>query len=543
MERRATRDPGWMRRGYARFQDLSIKKKLLIIMMLITTAALSMACAAFVFIEIQSFKHTMVRDLSALVEVIGHNSSASLLFSDRADAQEALRSLEAKPSVAAAWLFSADGRLLARYARDASFHASHPDPPADDLHRFDPDRLSIHRVIRLNGQDIGSMVLVSDLRTMHLILKRNILTLMCVLLASFLLAYALSSRLRRVISEPVTELARAARRVSREKDYALRVKKHGSDEIGALFEAFNAMLEEIHKRDAELVASKRMADTSALEAGDLLASMEQINLELEREVRERRQIEEELKHHRTQLEHLVERRTEQLTHANLQLHQEIEEKGVAEKNIRQALEEKVVLLGEVHHRVKNNLQIVASLLEMSRHRARTPEAAEQLGEAHAKIFTMALIHSQLYRNDRFDEVNMERHARELFAHLSNLYSKNTMVTARIHMSDLRLPVTQAIPCALILNELLSNAFKYAFDGRDSGDMLISMARDDQDVIHLSVQDDGAGMPQDIDVERTNSLGLKLVRNLVVHQLKGTLSIEGQPGTRVHISFRIPREEA
>jgi len=525
-----------------RFRSLSIKRKLLIIMMAIGGVVLTAACAAFVFVETRSFKEAMVRDLTTLAEVLGHNSSASLVFADPLDAGETLRSLEANPTVTAAWLFRADDRLLARYLRDDAGEApSPPPPPRRDNHRFTGERLIIHRLIVLNDRKIGGIVLMSDLEGMQGMLKRSLITVAGVLLGSFLLTYLLSSRLRNVISDPIMELADVAKMVSKDKNYAVRVARHEEDEIGSLFDAFNDMLEKIHRRDTELVDAKQKAEASAAEAGDLLAAMEQVNLELEREVRERKQIEVELKHHRVQLEHVVEMRTAQLTDANLQLKQEIEERRRAEKDIRRALEEKVVLLGEIHHRVKNNLQIIASLLEMSRHRARTPEAAEQLGEAHAKIFTMALIHSQLYRNDRFEEVNMERHARELFTHLSNLYRK-TKIDARIDMSGLRLPITQAIPCALILNELISNAFKYAFEGRSDGMLRISMRKAGRAAIRLAVRDDGPGMPEDLDIDRTHSLGLKLVRNLAVHQLKGKLHVDGRPGTRVEIRFPLTGED-
>lgn len=541
MERRSSGSRKRPGRWTLRFRSLSIKRKLLVIMMAIGTVALSAACAAFVFVEMRSFKETMVRDLSTLAEVIGHNSSASLVFSDPLDAEETLKSLEAKPPVTAAWLYRTDDRLLARYLRDdVEVVPPPPPPPKRDRHRFTANRLIIHRSITLNDQRIGGIVLMSDLKGMQSMLRRSLITIVGVLLASFLLTYLLSSRLRNIISDPITELADVAKKVSRDKNYAARAVRHEEDEIGSLFEAFNDMLEEIHKRDTELVGAKRKAEASAEEARDLLATMEQVNLELEREVRERKQIEAELMHHRAQLEDVVEKRTAQLTEANLQLQQEIEERRRAEKDIRRALEEKVVLLGEIHHRVKNNLQIIASLLEMSRHRARTPEAAEQLGEAHAKIFTMALIHSQLYRNDRFEEVNMERHARELFSHLSSLYC-DAKVDVRIHMPELRLPVTQAIPCALILNELISNAFKYAFDGRDDGTLRISMTEADPAAVRLEVQDDGSGIPEDVDVDKTDSLGLKLVRNLAVHQLKGSLHIDGRPGTRVQILFPVTRE--
>jgi two-component sensor histidine kinase/HAMP domain-containing protein len=542
MERRSRSSRSRPGRWTLRFRSLSIKRKLLIIMMAIGGVVLTAACAAFVFVETRSFKEAMVRDLTTLAEVLGHNSSASLVFADPLDAGETLRSLEANPTVTAAWLFRADDRLLARYLRDDAGEApSPPPPPRRDNHRFTGERLIIHRLIVLNDRKIGGIVLMSDLEGMQGMLKRSLITVAGVLLGSFLLTYLLSSRLRNVISDPIMELADVAKRVSKDKNYAVRVARHEEDEIGSLFDAFNDMLEKIHRRDTELVDAKQKAEASAAEAGDLLAAMEQVNLELEREVRERKQIEVELKHHRVQLEHVVEMRTAQLTDANLQLKQEIEERRRAEKDIRRALEEKVVLLGEIHHRVKNNLQIIASLLEMSRHRARTPEAAEQLGEAHAKIFTMALIHSQLYRNDRFEEVNMERHARKLFTHLSNLYCK-TKIDARIDMSGLRLPITQAIPCALILNELISNAFKYAFEGRSDGMLRISMRKAGRAAIRLEVRDDGPGMPEDLDIDRTHSLGLKLVRNLAVHQLKGKLHVDGRPGTRVQIRFPLTGED-
>ncbi len=526
----------------SRFQNLSIRRKLLVVSMAVCTIGLTLACTAFVFIEIHSFKRTLVRDMSALAEVVGQNAAAALLFSDRADAEETLHSLEAKPSALAAWLFSSDGSVLAHYARDPAAEVAAPDPPEENLTRFTENRLFVQRLITFDDRRIGGICLVTSLETMRALLRRNSVTIAVVLVVSFVLTSLLSSRLRRAISDPVSDLARVAGRVSREKDYAIRAEKHGQDEIGALFDAFNEMLGEIQRRDRELVQAKGAAEAAAKEAEDLLSAMEQVNLELAREVRERKQVEAELKRHRTHLEQLVEERTAQLTRANVHLQEEVVERRQAEESARSALEEKVVLLGEIHHRVKNNLQIVASLLEMSRHRARTPEAAKQLEEAHAKIFTMALIHSQLYRNERFDEVDMERHVRELSGHLASLFCRDNAVVPQIRVSDLRLPVTQAIPCALVLNELISNAFKYAFDGRDSGNLVISIRREDRGEIHMEVIDDGSGIPENVDIDHADSLGLKLVRNLVRYQLKGTLRLDRLQGTRVHIVFRVPEED-
>jgi two-component sensor histidine kinase len=309
----------------------------------------------------------------------------------------------------------------------------------------------------------------------------------------------------------------------------VRAEKNRKDEIGVLFNAFNNMLETVQRREEQLVQAKQKAEDSALEARELLAGISRMNADLEQEVMKRRRMENELKQHRAQLELTVENRTAQLTETNLRLQREVEEK--------------VVLLGEVHHRVKNNLQIIASLLEMSKSRVRSPEAAEQLGEAHGKIFTMALIHSQLYQNERFDEIDMERHARELFTHLASLYGRKKPASARIMINGLRLPVTQAIPCALVLNELVSNAFKYAFDGSREGHVKISMEQKTDGTVELEVADDGPGIPPHIDILQAQSLGLKLVRNIVNHQLKGSLDFGRGPGARVLITFPVFREAA
>ncbi len=527
--KRPTRKRAW-------FRDLSIKRKLLLIMMAVSIAALTFASTAFVIIEVSSFRQTMVRHLSALAEVVGYNSSASLVFSDSTDAGAVLKTLQAKPDVRAAWLFDAQGTLLAGYLKDGDPAMPTPAPPERDLHMFNGDGLVVNHRIFLNEQDIGGIVIISGLEEMKSILRRNLLTMLAVTLGALLLIYFLSTRLLRLISGPISKLALVARGVSEDRNYGIRAEKYAKDEIGLLYDAFNSMLDTVQERESDLVAAKKEAEASAGKSRDLLAAMTRINSELEMEVAKRKQIEAELRQHRAELELTVDTRTAQLTEANLRLEKEVEEKRRAEENMRKALEEKLVLLGEIHHRVKNNLQIIASLLEMSKSRARTPEAAEQLGDAHGKIFTMALIHSQLYQDDRFNDVNMERHAKELFSHLSGLYSREKPIAAGINISGLRLPVTQAIPCALILNELISNVCKHAFDPQTRGTLFISMEHKKEGMVEMEVTDDGAGIPEEIDIDNTQSLGLKLVRNIARHQLRGTLHIDGRSGTRVRISF-------
>jgi len=214
----------------------------------------------------------------------------------------------------------------------------------------------------------------------------------------------------------------------------------------------------------------------------------------------------------------------------------------SEKDLRASLKEKDVLLKEVHHRVKNNLQIVSSLIDMTRRRSTNQETYDLLSEAHAKILTMSLIHSQLYRSNRVNQINIGIHLRELFNHLAQLYGKGKYITPLLVAEGIHLPVTQAIPCAFVLNELISNAYKYAFEEGAEGKIEVTITELPEDeVISIKVKDNGVGIPEEIDVEKTNSLGMKLVRNLVTKQLKGSLNIFRNQGTEINIEFA-PRRE-
>jgi two-component sensor histidine kinase len=166
-----------------------------------------------------------------------------------------------------------------------------------------------------------------------------------------------------------------------------------------------------------------------------------------------------------------------------------------------------------------------------------------LTDARAKVHTMALIHSQLYQSERVDQIDMGNHAWELVNYLSQVYAtKSRLITPVIEPSDVYLSITQAIPCALILNEVISNAFKHAFQEGQKGTIEISIRREANDTIFLRVKDDGIGLPEAIDVDTTGSLGLKLIRNLVQEQLKGRLQIKRDKGTEVAVEFPILKEE-
>lgn len=242
-----------------------------------------------------------------------------------------------------------------------------------------------------------------------------------------------------------------------------------------------------------------------------------------------------------ELEIRVEERTAELEKLNRELNMEITERQLSEKRLMASLKEKDVLLKEVHHRVKNNLQIISSLLDMSKRRAKHPETIDQLSEAHAKIFTMSLIHTQLYQSDRFDEINMGKYIRDLTTQLAQFHCGDRNISLQINAAEIYLSVTQALPCAFIINELIINAFKYAFTDKKSGTIAITLKRMDVNKIGLKVKDDGVGIPGEVDIDNTETMGIKLVRNLVTKQLKGDFRIKTDGGTEIDIEFQAVSE--
>jgi len=164
-------------------------------------------------------------------------------------------------------------------------------------------------------------------------------------------------------------------------------------------------------------------------------------------------------------------------------------------------------------------------------------------DARTEIHTMALIHLQLYRSERFDQIEMESHIQELIISLSKVYAERKSITSVVEISGVHLSIIQAIPCTLVINELISNALKHAFKEGQKGMLEISMQSSAEDTIFVTIKDDGIGIQDEIDIYKTDSLGLKLVRNLVEKQLGGKLQVKRNKGTEFIIEFKILEEGA
>jgi PAS domain S-box-containing protein len=215
----------------------------------------------------------------------------------------------------------------------------------------------------------------------------------------------------------------------------------------------------------------------------------------------------------------------------------------SELQLIRSLEEKEVLLREIHHRVKNNLQLTTSLLDMTRMRTTDPGTGSILTDVMMKIQTMAQIHTRLYESKQFDRINMDGQIRDQIRALASIYGGGDReITVEIDSMELYLPLDQAIPCALALNEILSNTYKHAFTGRQSGTVQYSAGVLDSR-IRFTVRDNGVGLPRGFDLGKAGTLGLKLVRTLVEQQLKGRLRMKRlKRGTEVIMEIPLKNEE-
>jgi PAS domain S-box-containing protein len=206
--------------------------------------------------------------------------------------------------------------------------------------------------------------------------------------------------------------------------------------------------------------------------------------------------------------------------------------------IREALKEKDILLGEIHHRVKNNLQIICSLLYLQAARVADPATQVLLQDSQNRIHSMALIHQTLYGSNDFESVDFARFSETLLSALIRSYAIDpTRIAVHVDVEPVHLPIGIAVPCGLVVNELITNALKHAFPQQDRGEIRIALTRHLGDELLLSVSDNGIGLPDHVDTRETETIGLQLVE-LLAGQLEGEISIHRSDPTRFSLRFSI-----
>ena len=215
---------------------------------------------------------------------------------------------------------------------------------------------------------------------------------------------------------------------------------------------------------------------------------------------------------------------------------DVTQRVAAEEKIKTSLREKEALLKEIHHRVKNNLQVVSSLLGLQSRLVNDEETRKMFQESQNRIHSMALLHESLYQSNNLARIDFPDYIRQLASHLFHSYGvRAERIHLRTNLDELYLDLDAAVPCGLIINELVSNSLKYAFpDGRE-GEVCIELREHSEGLARLVVADNGIGLRSDIDWSSARSLGLRLVRSLA-EQLGAKIEVKSDSGTEVQLIF-------
>ena len=217
--------------------------------------------------------------------------------------------------------------------------------------------------------------------------------------------------------------------------------------------------------------------------------------------------------------------------------EDISDRKCTEARIQAALREKEVLLKEIHHRVKNNMQVISSLLQLQAQYIEDEPTLVLLEESQTRIHSTALIHEQLYQSEHLDRIDLPPYVQNLVANLYQSFGcGNTAIQFNLNLDPIYLNIETAIPCGLIINELVSNSLKYAFPQSLGGEINIELHKINSQEFQLIIQDNGSGFPAGFDVENAETLGLRLVR-MLAYQLEASIAIDSQCGTCYNIIFK------
>ena len=258
--------------------------------------------------------------------------------------------------------------------------------------------------------------------------------------------------------------------------------------------------------------------------------------QLNQELKLRQEAETKLMEYQDHLEEQVAQRTKDLSSTNQKLEEEISERIKAEKKLKASLEEKEVLLEEINHRVKNNMQIISSMIRLQFRNQTNPDLEIHLNDIQQRIQTMSLVHEKLYQSKSLSKINLPEFIRDLSGELMASYGTNeTQIQLELELENINLEMGLTIPCGLIINELITNAIKYAFPDHTKGTLKIALRHESTNRIRLTVEDDGPGLPEGVDWQHSKGIGLRLI-HILSNQIQGDYQFQTLDGTSFSLIF-------
>ena len=208
----------------------------------------------------------------------------------------------------------------------------------------------------------------------------------------------------------------------------------------------------------------------------------------------------------------------------------------AKEKIKASLKEKEIMLHEIHHRVKNNMQIIISLMRIQGRKAKHKETKKYLQTLQDRVYSMSLIHDHFYKETQLDKINVASYIKELINHLFFIHNKKEgQIKITLDLEEIYLDLNKAIPFGMLINEIITNILKHAFPGRKKGELSLRLYRDGNRKIRLLVNDNGIGIPEEVNIENPSTIGLQLIKDLT-QQLGGEIQIKSNGGTKIKLIF-------
>ena len=251
----------------------------------------------------------------------------------------------------------------------------------------------------------------------------------------------------------------------------------------------------------------------------------------------------ELSRLRSRLEQQVEERTDELRQANERLQIELAELQRAENQLSEALKEKEALLRELYHRTKNNMQVIASLLSLQTSYVADEQVSRVFKDMENRIRAMALVHQKLYQVGNLSSINLGEYANDLAILLVKSYEVSSdKIKLVVEAEDINVLLETAIPCGLILNELITNALKYAFPGDRAGDLYMRVRKAEAGMVEMEVADNGIGVAADFDFRENGKMGVQTVFIIAENQLGGEVTVQSRQGVAWLVRFKNPAHD-
>ncbi len=294
--------------------------------------------------------------------------------------------------------------------------------------------------------------------------------------------------------------------------------------------------QELQEKNAILIKKNLLLKHQIQKQEATEMNLKKVKQRLQYALKERTDTDRALKKLNEELEGKIEQRTLELIQFNTKLQQEISQRKDAEFTIKKSLKEKEMLLKEIHHRVKNNLLVVSSLLEFQTDYIQDPDVISMFADSQNRIYSMALIHEQLYQSKDLAKLDFSEYLKSLVCNLFESYNiSQELIRYHLQIEKIDLNIETAHPCGLLVNELISNALEHGFPGQRKGNIWITLRQDSDRKIVLKIEDDGIGFPEDLDFRETESLGMQLVCTLI-EQLEGEIEMKRDRGTSFELIF-------